>query len=123
MRVIFISYRRSDSDDVTGRIYDALSSKFSEEQVFMDFDKIPLGVSFPQYLKSQLAKAEVVLVIIGPKWAEATDKQGRRRLDDPKDWVRVEVETALRSKIPVIPILVSRATLPKEDELPESLRA
>jgi TM2 domain-containing membrane protein YozV len=123
MRVIFISYRRSDSDDVTGRIYDALTSKFSEVEMFMDFDKIPLGVSFPQYLKSKLKRAEVTLVIIGPAWVDAADKQGRRRLDDPNDWVRIEIETALRSKMPVIPILVSRANLPKESELPESLRA
>ncbi len=122
MRVIFISYRRSDTDDVTGRIYDALAQRFSEDEVFMDFDKIPLGVSFPDYLKSKLKKAEIALVIIGPTWLDAAHTDGSRRLDDPDDWVRVEVETALRSKMPVIPVLVSRAKLPAASELPESMR-
>jgi hypothetical protein len=123
MPTIFISYRRSDSQDVTGRIYDRLVGKFTKEQVLKDVDNIPLGVSFPLHLQQMLRKADVVLVIIGPAWTTATDAKGRRRLDDPNDFVRVEVEAALRGKIPVIPILVSNATMPQVDDLPKSMQA
>jgi hypothetical protein len=123
MPVIFISYRRSDSQDVTGRIYDRLVAKFKREQILKDVDNIPLGVSFPLHLQQMLRKADVVLVVIGPTWTTATDGKGRRRLDDPNDFVRVEVEAALRGKIPVIPILVSNAAMPQVDDLPISMQA
>jgi len=123
MPVIFISYRRSDSQDVTGRIYDRLVTKFERKQVFKDVDNIPLGVSFPMHLQQVISKASVVLVIIGPNWVHAADSQGRRRLDDPNDLVRVEVESALRSKMPVIPVLVSNARMPLASELPSSMHA
>jgi TIR domain-containing protein len=122
MPVIFVSYRRSDSQDVTGRIYDRLLTKFSRQQVFKDVDNIPLGVSFPLHLKQMLGKAGAVLIIIGPNWVTATDQQGRRRLDDPGDYVRIEVEAALSANIPVIPVLVSNASMPKASELPLSLQ-
>src|SRR5262245_35102116 len=122
MPAIFISYRRSDSQDVTGRIYDRLVARFSHKAVFKDVDNIPLGVAFPLHIQRMLGKANVVLVIIGPTWVTATDEQGRRRLDEPNDFVRVEVETALHSKMPVIPILVSGARMPAATELPQSLQ-
>jgi TPR repeat protein len=121
MPVIFISYRRSDSQDVTGRIYDRLVGRFTPRQVFKDVDNIPLGVSFPLHLQQMLSKAGAVLVIIGPTWVTATDDRGRRRLDDPNDFVRLEVETALRAGIPVIPVLVSNAVMPAAGDLPRSL--
>jgi hypothetical protein len=123
MPTIFISYRRSDSQDVTGRIYDRLVSKFSPKQVYKDVDTIPLGVSFPAHLRQLLSKANVVLVIIGPSWVSATDEDGGRRLDDPNDFVRLEIEQALRADMPVIPVLVSNAKMPKATELPASLRS
>jgi hypothetical protein len=123
MPVIFISYRRTDSQDVTGRIYDRLVSKHSPKQVFKDVDNIPLGVTFPMHIKQMLMKANVVLVVIGPSWVSATDEAGRRRLEDPNDFVRLEVETALRSNIPVIPVLVSNARMPHANELPASLKS
>src|SRR5262245_22905959 len=101
MPTIFISYRRSDSQDVTGRIYDRLVARFSRERVFKDVDSIPLGVSFPLHIKQMLSKTSMALVIIGPSWLNARDEQGRRRLDDPNDLVRLEVEAALRAGIPV----------------------
>lgn len=122
MPVIFLSYRRADSQDVTGRIYDRLIFKFSPKQVFKDVDNIPLGVSFPMHIKQMLSKATAVLVIIGPDWTTATDEQGCRRLDDPNDFVRVEIEVALRANLPVIPILVSNAKMPKASDLPPSLQ-
>jgi len=122
MPAIFISYRRSDSQDVTGRIYDRLVAKFERRQVFKDVDSIPLGVSFPMHLEQMLKKANVVLVIIGPTWVTATDEQGRRRLDDPNDYVRLEVEAALRANMPLIPILVSNTAMPKASDVPPSLQ-
>lgn len=122
MPIIFLSYRRSDSQDVTGRIYDRLIATYNKKQVFKDVDNIPLGVSFPMHLQQVLGKASMALVIIGPNWVNSTDEEGGRRLDDPGDFVRIEVETALRSKIPVIPILVSNAKMPQAKDLPPSLR-
>jgi len=122
MPVVFISYRRSDSQDVTGRIYDRLVGKFTPKQVFKDVDNIPLGVSFPMHIKQMLGKAGVGLVVIGPTWTTATDEEGRRRLDDPNDFVRLEVEMALRANMPVIPILVSNAKMPSANQLPASLQ-
>ena len=122
MPVIFISYRRSDSQDVTGRIYDRLIAKFPKNQIFRDIDNIPLGTTFPMHLKPMLGKSGVVLVIMGRDWATAPDKGGRRRLNDPTDFVRIEIETALRAKVPVIPVLVSNASMPLANDLPASLR-
>jgi len=121
MPIIFLSYRRTDSPDVTGRIYDRLVARFSAKQVFKDVDSIPLGVSFRRHIEQVLTRAGVVLVIIGPGWLGASDEQGRRRLDDPNDFVRLEVETALRGGIPVIPILVSNASMPRAGDLPPAL--
>jgi hypothetical protein len=122
MPIIFISYRRSDSQDVTGRIYDRLVGKFTPKQVFKDVDNIPLGVSFAMHIQQMIGKANVALVIIGPSWLTATDEQGRRRLDDPGDFVRVEVESALRAGMPVVPVLVANAAMPKVSELPKSMQ-
>jgi hypothetical protein len=119
---IFISYRRGDSADVTGRIYDHLSMAFGEEVVFKDVDAIPLGVDFRHHLSGAISRCRVVLVIIGRSWADARDESGRRRLDDPADFVRVEVASALERQIPVIPLLVGGATMPIADELPPDLR-
>jgi TIR domain len=121
---IFISYRRSDSQDVTGRIYDRLVAKYTKKQVFKDVDNnnIPLGISFAAHIKQKIGKANVVLVIIGPSWLTAADKQGRRRLDDPGDFVRVEIETALRANIPVVPVLVANTRMPLARELPKSIQ-
>jgi hypothetical protein len=116
MPTIFVSYRRSDSQDVTGRIYDRLVSKFTQKQIFKDVDSIPLGVSFPAHIRQLLSKASVVLVVIGPDWVTAEDEHGRRRLDDPSDFVRLEVELALRADMPVIPVLVSNASMPQVSE-------
>jgi hypothetical protein len=118
---IFISYRRSDSLDATGRIYDRLSEEFGPTAVFRDIDSIPLGVSFPELLKGALSRTDVVLVVIGPTWLTAADGEGRRRLDDPADFVRLEIETALSCDVPVIPVVVSNARLPSQSELPGPL--
>ncbi|HVO69347.1 MAG TPA: PKD domain-containing protein [Aggregatilineaceae bacterium] len=123
MARIFISYRRTDSQTITGRIYDRLLQAFGGPQaVFKDVDSIPLGVDFRAYLDQQIAGCDAVLVIIGPRWLAIADEAGRRRLDSPDDFVRLEIEFALRRKRPVVPVLVGGAAMPAETGLPSSLR-
>jgi formylglycine-generating enzyme required for sulfatase activity len=120
---IFISYRRDDSADIAGRIQDFLVTPvgpFTLEDVFKD-DAIPLGVRFPKYLEQTLAKCAVCLVVIGPQWATITDENGARRLDNPGDFVRLEVETAIKREMPIIPLLVMGARMPRAVELPASM--
>jgi len=112
---IFICYRRDDSAWVTGRLYDRLVQRFGEGSVFKDIDSIPLGTNFKQHINSVLEQCSVVVVVIGDKWID-------KRLNDPRDHVRIEIESALQRDIPVIPLLVQNATMPHEQSLPESLR-
>ena len=122
MSKILISYRREDSADVTGRIYDRLIQQFGRESVFKDVDSIPLGVDFRIYLDEQVAKCEVFLAVIGRDWMKNLGSTGKTRLDDPRDFVRIEIESALKRQIPVIPVLVSGATIPLAERLPASLQ-
>lgn len=119
---LFISYRRSDSNEVVGRIYDRLVRDLGEENVFHDFDSIPLGVDFVDFLDAQVQASTGLLAVIGPDWLTVTDDEGLRRLDDPDDFVRIEIELALRRNIPVVPVLVRGAAMPIAADLPESLR-
>ncbi len=107
----------------TGRIYDRLVECFGGESVFRDIDSIPLGIPFPELLHQTLARTSAVLVIIGPSWLTIENPSGKPRLDDPDDYVRVEVEMALHHGIPVIPVTVAHAKLPEMTDLPESLGA
>jgi hypothetical protein len=118
---LFISYRRSDSNEVVGRIYDRLVRDLGAESVFKDVDNIPLGVDFVDYLDAQVQESTALLAVIGPEWLTVTDAQGHRRLDDPNDFVRIEIESALRRDIPVVPVLVRGAVMPNARDLPESL--
>lgn len=118
---IFISYRREDSADVSGRIYDHLAARYGKSAVFKDVDGIPYGEDFALFLQGKLRECSIVLALIGPRWLDAATSDGRRRLDDPNDFVRVELETAFRLGLPVVPVLVSRAEMPRMDALPESL--
>jgi hypothetical protein len=118
----FISYRRKESSHLAGRIYDRLVGRFGEGQVFMDVDTLELGVDFAEEISQAVTACQVLLVIIGPGWLTATDEHGRRRLDDPDDLVRLEIETALvRHDVRVIPILTEGAAMPAPNDLPESL--
>src|SRR5262245_1594715 len=104
MGSIFISYRRDDTSADSGRIYDRLTPKYGSNNIFIDVDAIPLGMDFRQILNAEIAKCDVVLVMIGRRWASVTEQSGRRRLDNPSDFVRIEVEAALARGIPVIPV-------------------
>ena len=119
---IFISYRRDDSADVSGRIYDRLVNSFGEKAIFKDVDDIPFGVNFRDYLNDMIEESKVLLVVIGPKWLNIQNNHGQRRLDDPADFVRIEIEAAIKRKIIVIPLLVSRASMPNATNLPSTLQ-
>jgi len=118
---IFVSYRRADSADVVGRIYDRLSARFAQSSVFKDVDSIPLGIDFRERIQSVVADCQICLAVIGPRWLEVTDATGALRLNDPRDHVRIELEAALSRGIPVVPVLIGGAGLPSEDKLPQGL--
>lgn len=122
MAKIFISYRRVDSSSISGRIYDRLVMRFGVRNIFKDVDNIPIGVNFGAYIQDSLRQCAVMLLIIGPRWLTAEAEDGTRRLDDPRDWVRVEIETAFSLGLLVIPVLVEGAGVPAATSLPESLR-
>jgi formylglycine-generating enzyme required for sulfatase activity len=122
MSKILISYRREDSADVAGRIYDRLIQQFGQEAVFKDVDSIPFGVDFRIHLDAQVAKCEVFLAVIGRDWMKKRGSKGKSRLEDPGDFVRIEIESALKRQIPVIPVLVSGASIPPAERLPASLQ-
>jgi TIR domain-containing protein len=122
MSQIFISYRRDDSGTTADRIYDSLVAYFGRNFLFKDVNSIPYGARFPQFIDDTLKDCRVVLAIIGPRWLEMATSDGARRLDDPADWVRVEVETALRRNVTIIPVLVEGAQMPGANRLPESMR-
>jgi hypothetical protein len=123
MTRVFLSYRREDSQHITGRIYDRLEAQFGGDGVFMDVDAIPVGEDFRDSIQKAVSQCDVCLVVIGDGWLEAASgsKGPSRRLDDRRDFVRVEIETALKQKIPIIPVLVGTAGMPSPDELPESI--
>jgi hypothetical protein len=120
---IFISYRRDDSAGYAGRLFDYLEERFGSRKVFMDIDTIEPGDDFRKVVRNAVGTCDAVVVMIGKQWLNITDSQGHRRLDDPQDWVRVEVASALANpNVRVIPVLVHGASMPYADELPEDLR-
>src|SRR5919204_3037067 len=118
---VFISYRREDSRGYAGPLQGDLSRRYTQEAVFRDIE-IPPGVDFAQHIYDLIDHCNIVLVMIGNGWLDARDKEGKRRLDKPDDWVRLEIERALaRANVEVIPVLVDGAKLPPREELPPSL--
>ena len=118
---IFISYRRQETAWPAGRLYDVLVERFPAEEVFKDVDNIEPGEDFVERITAAVGSCDVLLALIGPQWLTLSDENGRRRLDNPDDYVRLEIETALTRKIRVIPILVDEARIPRANELPPSL--
>lgn len=119
---IFISYRRDDAGYIAGMLAERLEDVFGSDSVFIDVDAIPLGVDFREYLNQAVAKSELMLALIGNEWLNVKNAQGLRRLDDPADFVRIEIEAALKRSIPVVPVLLEQARMPLETELPPSLQ-
>jgi hypothetical protein len=118
---VFISYRRKDDPGFAGRLYDRLVAKFGRHSVFMDVGTIELGSDFAESINDSLSKCKVLIAVIGKHWLDMTTESGIARLSDRNDYVRMEIETALRRKIWVIPVLVENAAVPRSDELPESM--
>jgi TIR domain len=119
---IFISYRRSDNQAAAGRLYDNLRRLFLAEQIFIDVASIGPGLDFVDVIKEKLASSNVMLVVIGPRWLSAQDNAGRRRLDNAKDLVRIEVHDGLTGNLRVIPVLVDEAKMPSARDLPSVLK-
>jgi hypothetical protein len=119
---IFISYRREDTAPYAGRIYDRLSDRFGEEHIFMDVDSIQLGSDFVDVLTEAISSCNAFIALIGNAWLDVKDNAGRRRIDDPHDYVHLEIATALDRNIRVIPVLVGGASLPRPEDLPPKLQ-
>jgi hypothetical protein len=118
---IFISYRREETAYPAGWLFDRLTDHFGSGQIFKDVDSIELGDDFAEVISTAVGSCDVLLALIGDRWLTITDENGRRRLDDPSDFVRVEIEAALTRNVRVIPILVDGARIPRADEVPPSL--
>jgi len=119
---IFISYRRGDAEGQARALSIELAKYVGEQSVFMDVDSIALGRDFRQSLHESLESCDALLALIGPNWLDSADSSGRRRLDDPADFVRQEIATALKRNIPVTPVLLQGATMPPQNCLPDELK-
>jgi hypothetical protein len=122
LRTIFISYRRDDSEGEAGRLSGDLAQTFQEESVFMDVNAIQPGRDFRKAIDESIHKCSVLLAVLGRDWLELKDASGQRRLDDETDFVRLEIASALQRDIPVVPVLVRGARMPRAEQLPADLR-
>jgi TIR domain-containing protein len=120
MNEIFLSYRRADEPGTTGRLFDHLVKAFDRPAIFYDVDKIPHGTDFQAFIDQTIRNCRVVLVVIGPAWLEMKDENGRR-LDQLNDPVRIEIETALRHRKRIIPVLIDDARMPDAAQLPGTI--
>ena len=116
-----ISYRRSDSEAITGRIFDRLIGHYGRKSVFRDVDSVPVGVDFRSHIQDVLQKSDILLAVVGPNW-RGPRPDAPARIEEDNDQVRIELETALKKNIPVIPVLVGRSEIPAPSELPDSLK-
>jgi hypothetical protein len=121
MSSIFISYRRTGTSGYCGLLQDGLRDHFGRDRVFRDIDSIRPGADFTEVVEKAVSEAGVVLALIGSNWLDAKNEAGGRRLDDPDDFVRLEIESALKHGIVVVPVLVEGAKVPSERELPPSI--
>jgi TIR domain len=121
MSGIFISYRREDSADEAHRLNRELSDRFGDDNVFIDVEDIALGENFAELIDENVGFCDALVAVIGTKWLACTDATGRRRIDDPQDWVRLEITAALSRDMKVFPVLVGGAALPEARALPPSL--
>jgi hypothetical protein len=121
-RAIFISYRRDDTEGEAGRLFDDLIRAFGDNSVFMDVAGINPGMDFRKAIDDNVSSCGVLLAMIGPTWTTIANHDGTRRLDDPNDFVRLEIASALARSIAVIPVLVHDAKMPHPDDLPDNLK-
>ena len=120
--LIFISYRREESRWSARSLYDRLSARFDRKQIFMDIDAIALGEDFVRAIEKTVGECDVLIAVIGAHWLTSIDEQDGRRLDNPEDFVRREIATALKRDIRVIPVLVDGAVMPRPTDLPDDLK-
>ncbi len=120
---LFISYRRNDSSEAAREIYNRLARKYSHNNIFVDVDSIHKGRDYREVIDESLDRCRVMLVLIGPGWLNAADANGVRRLSNPTDLVRLEIETALQRNINVIPVLLANAQMPTELDLPDEMKS
>jgi hypothetical protein len=118
---VFISYRREETAYAAGWLFDRLADRFGRGQIFKDIDSIQLGDDFVDVITAAVRSCDVLLALIGEQWLTITDEHGRRRLDNPDDFVRLEIEAALARNVRVVPVLVAGARMPRSDQLPPSL--
>jgi hypothetical protein len=118
---IFLSYRREDASGHAGRLYDVLAKRYGSENVFMDIDTIDVGRDFAEVISNAVASCDALIALVGRQWLTATDASGKRRLDDPNDFVRLELEAALQRDVAVVPACVQGAAHPSAEQLPDSL--
>jgi hypothetical protein len=123
MGKIFISYRRSDSADATGRIYDRLIRHFSRSQIFKDVDNIPAATNYKSVIMDSMRASNILLLIIGRDWVSSKDEKGNTRLLLPEDPIRFEIEHAISQGLTIFPVLVENAKMPEKDDLPESIQS
>ena len=122
MARIFISYRRDDSSAAAGRLHDRLREHYGRDNVFMDVESIEPGLDFIEAIERTVSSCDILIALIGRQWLTITDADGRRRLNDPGDFVRHEVATALKRNVRVIPALIQDTRMPRAEELPEALK-
>lgn len=122
MSAVFISYRREDAEGQARALSTELAGVIGKASVFMDVDNIALGRDFREVLQESLGSCDILLALIGPEWLNARDGSGKRRLDSPRDFVRLEIASALKRNIPVTPVLVRGAKMPAQEQLPDDLK-
>jgi hypothetical protein len=122
MSGVFISYRREDSSGYAGRLFDILSVHFGKENIYMDLDTIKGGDNFATVIEDKIGQCDALLAVMGERWLTCTGVDGSRRLDKEHDYVRMEIAKALERGVRVIPVLVSGAKMPHQQDLPDDLR-
>jgi len=120
---IFISYRRSDAQGVAGRLSDTLENYFGDKRVFRDIEDISGGADFGKVIAKNLESADAMIVLMGENWLQAASEEGKRRLEAPDDWVSQEISAAIEKGIPVFPVLIEDTPMPREEVLPERIKA
>lgn len=123
MANIFISYRRADSEGYVGRLYDSLLKYYQPQEIFMDVGSLKAGEAFKARIEQVIPTCQALLAVIGPRWLHIKGKRGKRRLDNPHDFVRLEIATALRHNLLSIPVLIEGAQMPPQADLPSELAA
>jgi hypothetical protein len=118
---VFISYRRDDTEGYAGRLYDSLVPRFGERNVFVDIDSIDPGTDYAKTIRDTVGACDVLLALIGPNWLTTTGEDGKPRLHAQGDWVRREIQAALRLGVAVIPVLVRDAEMPARTQLPRGI--